>query len=84
MNLFDKVCYKIGELVCERQEGPLDKVVGGAEVVLGTAGYAAAKVLHKAQAPVGHLMNRKLDMDPISDCMIDCKDLIKEGMERFK
>lgn len=84
MKLLDEFFYKTGELFTERHDGPLDKVVGGVQVVLGSTGYVASKIIHKAQGPVGHWINKKIGMDPIGDCMDDCKDMLKDGLERFK
>lgn len=84
MKLLDDFFYKTGKLFTERHDGPLDKVVGGVQIAFGATGYVASKAIHKAQGPVGHWINKKIGMDPVGDCIEDCKYILQEGLDRFK
>lgn len=75
---------KTGELLTERQDNLVDKVVGGVQIVLGGEGYVVSKMIHKAQSPVRHWINKKTGMNPIGDCLKDCKYILQEGLDRFK
>lgn len=80
----DKFFIAVGRTMDSDYDGPGRKISGAAEVAFGAAGWAACKVIHKAQGPLGHWINKKIGEDPIADCADDCAWMIKEGLDHFK
>lgn len=80
----DKLFTAVGTVMDPEYDGPGKKIVGAAEVAFGATGWVASKVIHKAQGPLGHWINKKIGQDPIADCADECAWLIKEGLDRFK
>lgn len=80
----DKIFTAVGTVIAPDYDGPGKKIVGAAEVAFGATGWVASKVIHKAQGPLGHWINKKIGQDPIADCAVDCEWMVKEGLKRFK
>ena len=54
------------------------------EIAVGATGWVASKVIHKAQGPLGHWINKKIGQDPIGDAAEEFAWMVKEGLDHFK
>lgn len=83
MSFMDPLYMKIGEIFESSYDEKSNKVIGYAEVIVGTAFAKTGKLIHKKQGFSGHLLNKMLGTDPISDAIEDCEYIVKEGKERL-
>ena len=57
----DKFFTAVGTVMDPEYDGPGKKIAGAAEIAVGATGWVASKVIHKAQGPLGHWINKRLD-----------------------
>lgn len=80
----DKFFTAVGTVMDPEYDGPGKKIAGAAEIAVGATGWVASKVIHKAQGPLGHWINKKIGQDPIGDAAEDFAWMVKEGLDHFK
>ncbi len=83
MSLMDHLSLKIGEIFYSSYDGKYNKVIGVTEVIVGTAFSKTGKLIHKKQGISGHLFNKIVGTDPISNAIDDFEYMVKEGKNRL-
>lgn len=83
MSFMDPLYSKIGEIFYSSYDEKNNKAIGYAEVIIGTAFSKTGKFIHKKQGISGHLLNKIIGTDPISNAIEDFEYMAKEGKKRL-